>query len=78
VIWCGDCDDFEFRRDHPAWALLLTVLPRPKPSPFAAVSQIFTAALGGPALSHYDRHYRAYVYTGEPRELERMLRQVRC
>ena len=78
---CRECEDFEFRRDRPLWwglnQALLILLPKPKPSPFAGLGSMWSAMLGGrQEPTHYERHHEEYARTGDPLELERMLRQV--
>jgi hypothetical protein len=80
-VICSECEDFEFRRDRPLWwgmnQVLLLVLPKPKPSPFASLGLMWAAMLGGSQEpTHYERHREEYARTGDPLELERMLRQV--
>jgi hypothetical protein len=82
---CAECEEFELQRDNwRSWLLqraMLAILPKPKPSPFAGLSSLISAALGGgtsaPPVTHYDRHRDEYARTGDQIELQRMLRQVR-
>jgi hypothetical protein len=58
-------------------AFVLLMLRGPRPSPFADLGLTWSAMLGGPSpATHYERHHEEYARTGDPLELERMLRQV--
>jgi hypothetical protein len=85
LVICDECEEYELRRDHwRSWLVqraLLAVLPKPKRSPFAGISSMVSAALGGGTWSsappsHYDRHREEYARTGSEIELQRMLRQI--
>lgn len=87
-MYCAECEDFEFREAHPARSLLRSIgavavlcLPKPRVSPLASMgagmASVMRAAIGVREPTHYERHQRAWIETGDSRELERMLRQVR-
>jgi hypothetical protein len=80
AVPCADCERAE---QTPSRRLLgaaaRAIQPRPSPAMTAAAGMAATtrALLGGPPPpSLYEQHREAYVRTGDPAELERMLRHV--
>lgn len=83
---CAECDRQDYDAAHPwraaarsvcspVFGLLLILLCPPAPPPFNTA--VLRAMTGATEPSHYERHRRAWIATGELRELDRMLRQVR-
>jgi hypothetical protein len=73
---CEECEDFEFRRAHPIRWIVYRALTERYRSPFPNVAAIMLAAMGGKVATHYERHRDEFARTGDPVELDRMLRQV--
>lgn len=78
---CAECEDFEFCRDRPLRWLLTTLFTRlmVRAYPLNGLCGVLSIAIGGqPPPTHYEHHREEYARTGDPLEMERMLRQVRA
>ncbi|NUR38795.1 MAG: hypothetical protein HOV73_01745 [Streptomyces sp.] len=81
MIQCEVCRRAELPRfqrlKEDALNLFLGPTPAQRIMHSAHVFSVYRAALAGAPATPYDRHREEYVRTGDPIELERMLRHVK-